>query len=67
MKEWCAARGREPGAVLALEQVWALAQAWYGDRLHREFRGRSAEKAEAILRGVGLGGPFWSLSKPPGW
>ena len=60
MREWCAARGHPPGAVLTLERTWALAQAWYGDRLSPAFRGRSVAAAEAIFRAVGLRGPFWS-------
>ena len=41
--------------------MWALAQRWYHGRLSAEWRGRSAEEAQAILDGVGLKGDFWRL------
>lgn len=50
--------------MLPLERVWDLARAWYGNRLDPGFRGRGAAAAEAVLRGVGLDGPFWSLAAP---
>ncbi|HEX5506220.1 MAG TPA: hypothetical protein VFW96_26615 [Thermomicrobiales bacterium] len=46
--------------MLTLDQTWALAQAWYHDRMDATFRGRSAADAEAIFRDLGLVGPFWS-------
>jgi hypothetical protein len=49
------------GEALSLETVWTLAQAWYGDRLRPEFRGRSHAEAEAIFRRVGLTSAFWSF------
>jgi hypothetical protein len=41
--------------------MWALAQRWYAGRLDADWRGRSAEQAQAILASVGLTGPFWAL------
>ena len=61
MERWCRRRGQAVGTVLPVAAVWSLARAWYGGRLDPAFRGRSAEQAEAIFRGVGLTGPFWSL------
>lgn len=61
IRRWCDERNREPGAVLTLEQTWALSRAWYGNRLHPEFRGRNAVEAEAVFRSVGLTGAFWSF------
>ena len=46
--------------MLPLEQAWALAQAWYGDRLSPGFRGRTAVQAQEIFRRVGLASSFWS-------
>ena len=43
-------------------QMWELAQRWYGDRLEPDWRPRTREGSQAILDGVGLRGPFWSLS-----
>lgn len=58
---WLAAGGHARGAVLGLEQMWALAQAWYEGRMDPGWRGRSVEDAQAILDGVGLTGEFWRL------
>ena len=44
-----AARGMARGAVLPLDQVWTLAQAWYAGRLNADYKGRSAAEIEAIL------------------
>jgi hypothetical protein len=54
--------GKPRGEILSLEQSWSLAQAWYGDRLSPEFRGRTAAEAEAIFRGEELTSAFWRLS-----
>ena len=54
----------EPGTkeILSLEQVGSLAQAWYGDRLAPDFRGRTTAEAQAIFRDKGLTSAFWRLS-----
>jgi len=46
---------------VSLSQTWALSRAWYDNRLEPTFHGRSAAVAQAILREVGLTGPFWQL------
>jgi hypothetical protein len=51
----------EPGAVFPLEQLWRLAQGWYGDRLRPDWIPASRERAQAILTQVGLTGEFWAL------
>jgi hypothetical protein len=51
----------EPGAVFRLEQLWRLAQGWYGDRLRADWVPASRQRAQAILAGVGLAGEFWGL------
>jgi hypothetical protein len=51
----------EPGAVFPVEQLWELAQAWYGDRLDPAWVPRTREQSQAILSRVGLVGPFWRL------
>ena len=65
MNEWCERNGRPRGEVLSLEQTWSLANAWYGDRLDPDFRGRTAAQAQAIFWQVGLRSPFWSLEPAP--
>ena len=51
----------EPGTVFPLEQLWHLAQGWYGDRLRADWVPASRQRAQAILAGVGLAGEFWAL------
>ena len=62
MARWCAARGRPVGAVISLETAWALARAWYADRLDPAWRRRTAAEAQALLAGFGLDAPFWRLT-----
>jgi hypothetical protein len=56
---WCRATGEPRGATLSLPQVWSLAQAWYGDRLSPDFRGRTVAQAVAIFERLGLTSAFW--------
>lgn len=59
---WCRTWRFERGAVLSLEQGWALAQAWYGeDRRQPEWRRRTVDEAEAVFAELGLTSAFWSL------
>lgn len=58
---WCTRLGRTPGAIIALETAWALAQAWYADRLHPQWRRRTAAEAQAVFTRLGLTDPFWRL------
>jgi len=50
-----------PRAVFPLEQLWRLAQAWYGDRLRPDWVPASRKRAQEILTEVGLTGEFWAL------
>jgi hypothetical protein len=60
---WCSDWHQPRGATLAPEQVWQLAQAWYGaDRRAPTWRRYTAPEAEAIFATLGLTGPFWSLT-----
>jgi hypothetical protein len=47
------------GSVLSLAETWDLAQAWYADRLSRDWRRRTPEEATALFRSLGLEGQFW--------
>ena len=51
----------EPGAVFPAEQLWRLAQAWYGDRLDPAWQPLDRVGLQSTLDGVGLTGPFWRL------
>jgi hypothetical protein len=52
------------GAVLTLQQTWALAQKWYGRRLADDFKRPTVDEAHAIFESVGLTGAFWRLDGP---
>ena len=58
---WSEQRGIPKGAVLALAELWRLADAWYRDRLSPHWRRRSTEEAEALFAELGLKGDFWRL------
>jgi hypothetical protein len=62
VQEWCYRHGKTQGEVLTLEQVWALSQAWYRDRMSPHFRGRTLEQVMHIFDGIGLVLPFWKPS-----
>jgi hypothetical protein len=59
---WLEANGYEPGATLSMEQMGALAVAWWSDRLAPDWRPHTAEQNQAILDGLGLTGEFWRLA-----
>lgn len=58
---WARGRGLAPGAVFTPQQGWALAEAWFADRLDPTWRRRSSEEAQEVFEGIGLTGPFWDL------
>jgi hypothetical protein len=41
--------------------MWTLSQQWYGDRLARDYRPKSAPAFQRILDDVGLNDNFWTL------
>jgi hypothetical protein len=53
--------GRRKGAVVPISQLAELAARWWGDRLSPDWQPHIREQNQAILEGVGLTGPFWSL------
>jgi hypothetical protein len=61
-ERWTKQRGTPRGGFLTLPQQWELARTWYADRMDPGFRRRTAEEARAVFEGLGLTGPFWSLS-----
>jgi hypothetical protein len=50
------------GEILSLEQLWALAQRWYANRMDPHFQGRSAAEAEQLFREMGLTSAFWQAT-----
>jgi hypothetical protein len=61
---WCRSTAEPRGEVLPLAQVWDLARAWYGDRMHPAFRGRTIQQAMDIFARVGLTSAFWHVDDP---
>ncbi len=53
--------GRAAGATIPVLQLARLANAWWGDRLAPDWRPHTREQNQAILDGLGLTDPFWSL------
>jgi hypothetical protein len=61
---WCGATSEARGEVVPVAGVWALAQAWCGDRMDPAFRGRTAAQARAVFARVGLTSAFWQADAP---
>ncbi|HVF19987.1 MAG TPA: organomercurial lyase [Mycobacteriales bacterium] len=58
---WCSSTGEPRGEIVALADVWRLAQPWYGDRLAPDYAPRPVERSQQLLAAVGLTGEFWQL------
>ena len=52
---------REAGATIAVQLLCDLAQQWWDTRLHADWRPRTRNENQRILRGLGLIAPFWTL------
>ncbi len=59
--EWCKQHKKPKGEVLLIEQVWELAQIWYGNYLDTDFKCKTKEVAENMFAQVGLTSNFWKL------
>jgi hypothetical protein len=58
---WAERTHNPPGDVVPLEQLWALAQPWYGDRLDPDWEPHPREHNQALLEQHGFTGDFWRL------
>ena len=56
---WCETREVPRRPLVSLEQLWALAVAWYENRLTIESRRPGPDEMAGIFARVGLTGPFW--------
>ncbi len=61
MRAWSRQRQLSVGALLTLEQGWALAQAWVTEPRRPSWRRPPLARMAALVRVQGLGGPFWAL------
>jgi len=55
----CEANGVPRRPLINLDQLWFLAEQWYGNRLTAESRRPAADEMASIFAQVGLAGPFW--------
>jgi len=44
-----------------LDDMWALTQGWYGDRLAEPYRPKTADELQQLLSVVDLTSDFWQL------
>jgi hypothetical protein len=61
IERWCSQWSQPRGATLTIESAWRLAQRWYGNKMDLEWRRFTLDEAQAVLTGLELTGPFWSL------
>lgn len=62
MTRWCKDWNLRRGALVSIEQLWRLAQVWFGaDRRAPDWRRPTPEEAEAAFAQAGLDDPFWRL------
>ncbi|MEO8700149.1 MAG: organomercurial lyase [Kofleriaceae bacterium] len=59
--DWCERHRIARGAVVPIDQVLALARAWYANHLAADWRKHTVAEAAAIFAKVGLVGPHWAL------
>ena len=45
---------------MLLEKAWHMAEAFFGDFMSHDFRGRTHEQDVEILKSVGLTSDFWT-------
>jgi hypothetical protein len=65
VNRWCRSRRSARGATLSLEQMWGLAQAYYGpDRRDPAWRRKTLEETEAVFASLELTSAFWDLRPP---
>ena len=62
LERWLSERGLQRGATMTVAQQWALARAWYSDRMTPDWQRRTPQEAESVFADVGLLGEFWKLT-----
>ena len=53
--------GRASGTTLRVEELSALAHAWWADRFSPQWQPHTRDENQAILDELGLVGEFWRL------
>jgi hypothetical protein len=59
VKQWCQTRGIPIRPLINLQQLWYLAETWYGNRLTADSRRPGPDEMVGIFASIGLEGPFW--------
>ena len=59
VKQWCIANEIPVRPMINLDQLWYLAQTWYGNRLSVDSRRPGPDEMSGIFAQIGLAGPFW--------
>ena len=59
VRQWCAEQGIPLRPLIRLDQLWVLAETWYGNRLTVDSRRPAADEMAGIFAQIGLSGPFW--------
>ena len=62
VEEWCRRQRVQKGAVLDMEQIRKLGEAWYGNKLSPAWARATPHEAEAIFASLGLTSEFWRLT-----
>jgi hypothetical protein len=60
VERWCRERNLPRRPLVTLDQLWALAVAWYSNRLTVESRRPGPDEMVGIFAGLGLRGEFWT-------
>jgi hypothetical protein len=58
-RAWIAQNRMPAGEILPYEQVLELSHAWYGNRMHIDFAGRTPEQCHQVFEQVRLRSSFW--------
>ena len=61
VRRWCDARKRSISGLLPISTSWALARAWYHDRLSPDWRRPARDEITVLFTSLGLTGPAWSF------
>jgi len=59
VREWCEALGVPLRPLVRIDQLWALAVAWYATRLQPTSRRPQPDEMRRIFASLGLEGDFW--------
>jgi hypothetical protein len=59
VNRWCQSQGLPRRPIIDLDQLWQLADTWYGNRLTVDSRRPGPDEMVSIFAAIGLEGPFW--------